>query len=549
MARGEFVDAWMYPDDTLRVARFALADGGKTFRPIRRTGDGYAIGDPPGPLPLYRGDMIGDAGPVIVCEGEKCADAAASVGLTAVTSAHGSGSAGKTDWSALAGREVIVLADNDAAGRAYAEEVAAILAGLTPAAKVKIVDLPGLEAGGDIADWIDADGPMGCKSAAEAKADVLELAEQAPPWTPSADPAAEQSHVLPAHVDAADFLAVPLAMADPIVAGLLRRGETATIVSSSKARKSWTVLDLALAVALGRFWFGLSCRHGRVLLIDCELHLATLQHRILAVLRAMGVDPEAVRGRLQVAAWRAHTVTLEGLTGYLAGIRPGDFDLIVADPIYKLYPKGFDENSNAEMAELFGNFTALAERAQAALMLVCHSPKGDTAARATIDLVSGAGSAGRAVDVAVALRAHEAGEPGAPVIVRESITRSFPDLPPACFRWDHPRWIAAPDLDPADLKRAGGRRGKKAAKPAEPVKPVGDATADFAAAHLTEAPQPRAAIIDSAVRAGLSENRAKKALAAAEGRGLAYRWSFGAAKPVQFATKPQGTLDTAEGDK
>jgi hypothetical protein len=80
-ADGQFVSAWQYPGDTFRVARFSLADGGKTFRPIHRNAAGWSIGDPAGALPLYRGNTIGDAGPVVVVEGEKCADAAASVGL------------------------------------------------------------------------------------------------------------------------------------------------------------------------------------------------------------------------------------------------------------------------------------------------------------------------------------------------------------------------------------------------------------------------------------------------------------------------------------
>ncbi|MBN1554422.1 MAG: DUF3987 domain-containing protein [Phycisphaerae bacterium] len=44
--------------------------------------------------------------------------------------------------------------------------------------------LPGLEVGGDIADWIDADGPMGCQDADAIKAAVWELAKTVNPWTP-----------------------------------------------------------------------------------------------------------------------------------------------------------------------------------------------------------------------------------------------------------------------------------------------------------------------------------------------------------------------------
>jgi len=346
-------------------------------------------------------------------------------------------------------------------------------------------------------------------------------------------------HPLPPYIDAADFLAEPMPLADPVIEGLLRRGETGTLVSSSKARKSWTAQEACIGVAIGGTWFGLACRPGRALLIDCELQRATLQYRLASVLHAKGLDMEDVRGRLAVASWRGQTVTLERLASFLAAIEPGEFDLIVADPVY------------AAMGALFSSFQALAERAKAALLLVAHTPKGDTSARATIDLVSGAGTVGRSVDVAIALRAHEASEPDRPAIVRETIARSFPAIPPACFRLEHPLWVPAPDLDPSDLKRPGGRRRKpKDRTPAAPTpsKPPVDEAADFASRFIDDEPRPRAAIIDMAIQDGLSERRAKSLLERAEGRGLVYRWTFGPRKPARFAATEQPAPDPHEGD-
>lgn len=66
--------------------------------------------------PLYRLPEIGDAR-VFVCEGEKAADRARSIGLNATASANGSKAANKTDWRPLAGRKVHILPDNDEPGR------------------------------------------------------------------------------------------------------------------------------------------------------------------------------------------------------------------------------------------------------------------------------------------------------------------------------------------------------------------------------------------------------------------------------------------------
>ncbi|WP_191254334.1 DUF3987 domain-containing protein, partial [Kordiimonas sediminis] len=65
--------------------------------------------------------------PVIVVEGEKCADALAGFGYLATTSMGGSNAAHKTDWSPLRGREVILWPDNDTPGEKYADSICTIL--------------------------------------------------------------------------------------------------------------------------------------------------------------------------------------------------------------------------------------------------------------------------------------------------------------------------------------------------------------------------------------------------------------------------------------
>ena len=144
------------------VVRFDRKDGAtdkngkpeKQFRPIHLEPGGWRTGDPVGLWPLFRLHEIGAEGPVYVVEGEKTAAAGVAVGLNCTTSSHGSKSPQKTDWTPFAGREVVVLPDNDTSGRKYAEAVAAILTALSPPAQVKIVKLPGLPPAGDLADFI-----------------------------------------------------------------------------------------------------------------------------------------------------------------------------------------------------------------------------------------------------------------------------------------------------------------------------------------------------------------------------------------------------------
>lgn len=127
---------WEYRDTDGRllflVCRFDLADGGKDIRPLtlRRMPSGELVWRWLGvnaPRPLYGLDRLAarlDA-EVMICEGEKAADAAALLfpDYVAITSPNGAKAADKSDWSALAGRRCVIWADADAAGDAYADEV------------------------------------------------------------------------------------------------------------------------------------------------------------------------------------------------------------------------------------------------------------------------------------------------------------------------------------------------------------------------------------------------------------------------------------------
>src|SRR5205823_554397 len=109
-------------------------------------------------LPLFRLPELLEkpSDRIFVVEGEKCACELATLGVLITTSAHGGKCAGKTDWGPLAGREVIILPDNDGEGRRYAQTVTGIVSRLSPPAMVKILELPGLPEKGDCVDWLDA---------------------------------------------------------------------------------------------------------------------------------------------------------------------------------------------------------------------------------------------------------------------------------------------------------------------------------------------------------------------------------------------------------
>ncbi len=155
----------------------------KQFRPIHHDGQGYVVADPPDALlPLYRRARIEGAQRVYVFEGEHCVEVAETVGLIAITSSHGSKSAKKSDWSWVRGKHVVIVPDNDDAGRQYGIDVAH-LSNKAGAASVRIVELPGLAKGEDIVEFVAA---RECVESETIAKEVESLADAAPPWTPPA---------------------------------------------------------------------------------------------------------------------------------------------------------------------------------------------------------------------------------------------------------------------------------------------------------------------------------------------------------------------------
>jgi putative DNA primase/helicase len=126
---GQPTQSWPYEDAAGRVIghvlRFDFADG-KEFRPL--TLWRHAATDKlewrweswPIKRPLYGLRELAERpfAPVVVCEGEKSADAAERqlTGFVAVTSPNGSNNADKADWSSLQGREAIIWPDADTPG-------------------------------------------------------------------------------------------------------------------------------------------------------------------------------------------------------------------------------------------------------------------------------------------------------------------------------------------------------------------------------------------------------------------------------------------------
>lgn len=159
MGSQETLGTWIYFHDddepAFAVARFTMPDGSKDYRAFKPVPTGWTARIPKGRRPLFNLAKVKAARQVVVVEGEKCVDWCSNVGILATTASFGAKSVGRTDWKPLAGKDVIVVPDNDTAGDIYVDDVLGILAKLRPKPRVTVLRLPGLDVGGDVANWID----------------------------------------------------------------------------------------------------------------------------------------------------------------------------------------------------------------------------------------------------------------------------------------------------------------------------------------------------------------------------------------------------------
>ena len=112
--------------------------GGKQYRPwdVGRRKWGA-----PEPRPLYNQSGIARSQTVVLCEGEKSADALIASGICATTAMGGAKAPlEKTDWSPLQGKHVTVWPDHDEPGMEYARRVAQRLGGIAASLRMLTPD-------------------------------------------------------------------------------------------------------------------------------------------------------------------------------------------------------------------------------------------------------------------------------------------------------------------------------------------------------------------------------------------------------------------------
>lgn len=237
-----------------------------------------------------------------------------------------------------------------------------------------------------------------------------------------------------------------------ILKGVLYQGGTMMFSGPSKARKTYTKLDLALSVSTGTPFLGFETTKAPVIYLNFELCDYSIDQRVAAICKAKGIKPPETFIQYNL---RGKGVTLAALEAELPQrIREYGAGLAIVDPWYTVAASsGADENSNDGQARILAGLQQIVTGSGAALSLGHHFAKGDASAKNSIDRGAGAGAMARWGDAIVTLTEHE--EPDAMTL--EFHLRDFAPVEKFAVRWNLPLWERDSSLDPARLKKKGGR--------------------------------------------------------------------------------------------
>lgn len=313
-------------------------------------------------------------GTVYVVEGEKDADKLKAAGLVATCNAGGAGKWPETFKDFFGGLDVVVIPDNDDAGRNHCDLVALSLKDV--AQSVRICELPNLPPKGDVSDWIaDGNDPR------------LLPTMQTRPWTPAPPKSAFGA------IRWADMDTVAIRQ-DWLVEDLIFQGDAGLMFGASGSGKSFLAVDMGLAIARGEPFLGMKTAKGGVLYQAGEGGKGLLK-RLKAYRKhhnVWGADLPFILLPTPVNLYSSEddleAFVQEALTWKAALSEP--LALIVIDTFSTASP-GANENTSEDMSRMLAAGQKLQSATGAAILWVHHKnasgerERGHSSLRANVD--------------------------------------------------------------------------------------------------------------------------------------------------------------------
>ena len=180
-----------------------------------------------------------------------------------------------------------------------------------------------------------------------------------------------------------------------LIEGILRQGHKMMVVSSSKAGKTFALIELAISIAEGRRWIGFRCKQGRVLYLNMELDEASFDDRMKRVYEAIDIErihPE----NIDIVHLRGKIEKLDKLVPQITRtLKTKEYAAVILDPIYKL---GIGDENAADQVTAFCNAIDKIANSSVSVIYVHHHSKGAQGAKASMDRASGSGVFARDAD-------------------------------------------------------------------------------------------------------------------------------------------------------
>ncbi|AGY56631.1 RecA-family ATPase [Gloeobacter kilaueensis JS1] len=324
----------------------------------------------------YRLPEVIAADLVVVVEGEKDVDRAYASGLidllseqtglkvAATCNAQGAGKWG-AGWGVkyFAGKQVVILPDNDEPGQQHARQVVADLTGHAQA--VAALNLPGLPPKGDLSDWLDS-GRTAPEVAALIVA-ALEHPEREQQSRPSASAfsladALDTGEYTPPHEEA-------------IVERVLLARSVTILNGPPKVFKTCVATYLAACISKGEPFYGLATRQARVLYVAADVDHARMQRQLDVI------DP-FWRQRKQISLPILEKLPAKRLRLPMDGeiladlLRASRASVLVLDTFRRVVQDGLDPDKNKDISMFMGWLVAFAQQHGVAILLINHTNKG-----------------------------------------------------------------------------------------------------------------------------------------------------------------------------
>jgi hypothetical protein len=403
---------------------------------FRRKPEGFS-------MPLYHEDQIArrPGETVYFTEGEKDADNLARLGY--LTSCHKSGGGViRSGHGLLNGRQAVIIADADEPGAKYAEEARENLT--AEGASVAVITPPGRFK--DYSEWEEAQDSAETWDEVKARFELWGIPK-------------EEKDTCETLADVWDN---PPPRSPELITGLLRQGHKMIVSGTSKAGKSFALLQLAAALAEGRDWLQtFSCKKSTVLYLNLEIDRASMIHRAQKVYEALAWTPRGLDNFI-FDHLRGRTDKIEVMAeDIIAKAKRHNAQAVFIDPVYKCGLE--DENSAGDIAQFCRILDRIATETGAAVIYCHHFSKGAQDGKSAIDRASGSGVFARDADAILTLT--ELQEQGG--FRLDCILREFKNPKPMSFRFEYPLHILAPELDECPLKGTKGARQAEAHREAE----------------------------------------------------------------------------------